>query len=405
MLRRAIGAARHKARTLLTQRMAARLSAPMRERLDALIAVDDDQPHSPLNRIKASSSSPSVGGMKRLLARLELIEATGVLGVDVGWVNGNYQRILFHSVRTASADRVRRMAAPRRHLALVCFLHQAWRDTLDQAVDMYGKLLDRNRKLVDERLDGMLKAQRHAVDRIVQRYRRLGAVLLDPDVADDELRARLLSTVPEAQLHEDDVVGRELAQVASRARHLEPPAVGLRAAGADLERHLAAGDLQAALAERDDERAGAGAVGHRVPVVAAGGARANRDPVADAGVGDVLPVGDHAGPRIDPLEDGLRVSEEGARLAIDLPEDAVLADGEERSAAAGVDQDLLEALVEVERLALADTAAGIVPCGVELREWQLPFALRGRPCYATSATKQSGGSSASNAQTKCRRSR
>ena len=203
VLRRAIGAARHKARTLLTQRMAERLSAPMRDRLDALIAVDDDQPHSPLNCIKASSSSPSVGGMKRLLARLELIEATGVLGVDVGWVNGNYQRILFHSVRTASADRVRRMAAPRRHLALVCFLHQAWRDTLDQAVDMYGKLLDRNRKRVEDRLDDMLKAQRHAVDRIVQRYRRLGAVLLDPDVGDDELRARMLSTVPEAQLHED----------------------------------------------------------------------------------------------------------------------------------------------------------------------------------------------------------
>ena len=34
-----------------------------------LVAVDDDQPHSPLNRIKASSSNPSVGGMKRLLAR------------------------------------------------------------------------------------------------------------------------------------------------------------------------------------------------------------------------------------------------------------------------------------------------------------------------------------------------
>ena len=203
VLRRAIGAARNKARTLLTQRMAERLSAPMRDRLDALIAVDDDQPHSPLNLIKASSSNPSVGGMKRLLARLELIEATGVLEVDVGWINGNYQRILFHSVRTASADRVRRMAAPRRHLALVCFLHQAWRDTLDQAVDMYGKLLNRNRKLVDDRLDDMLKAQRHAVDRIVQRYRRLGAVLLDPDVGDDELRARLLSTVPEEQLQED----------------------------------------------------------------------------------------------------------------------------------------------------------------------------------------------------------
>ena len=136
-----LGATRHKARALLTQRMAERLSAPMRDRLDAPAAGDDD-PHSPLHQIKASSSNPSVGDMKRLLTRLASIEATGVLEIDVAWVKGNYQRILFHSVRTASADRVREMAAPRRHLALVCFLHQAWRDTLDQAVDMYGKLLD-----------------------------------------------------------------------------------------------------------------------------------------------------------------------------------------------------------------------------------------------------------------------
>ena len=92
-LRRAVGGARQKARALLTQRMTERLSASMRDRLDALVAVGDDDPHSPLHRTKSGSSSPSVGGMKRLLARLELIEATGVLEVDVGWVNGNYQRI------------------------------------------------------------------------------------------------------------------------------------------------------------------------------------------------------------------------------------------------------------------------------------------------------------------------
>ena len=157
-LRRAVGAARQKARALLTQRMAERLSASMRDRLDALVDVGDDDPHSPLHRIKTGgTSSPSVGGMRRLLARLDLLEATGVLEIDVGWVNGNYQRNLFDSVRTASADRVREMAAPRRHLALVCFLHQAWRDTLDQAVDMYGKLLDHNRELVEARLDDLFK--------------------------------------------------------------------------------------------------------------------------------------------------------------------------------------------------------------------------------------------------------
>ena len=59
--------------------MAERLSPSMRDRLDALVAVGDDDPHSPLHRIKTGSSSPSVGGMKRLLARLQLVEATGVL--------------------------------------------------------------------------------------------------------------------------------------------------------------------------------------------------------------------------------------------------------------------------------------------------------------------------------------
>ena len=33
------------------------------------------KPHSPLHRIKASSSNPSVGGMKRLLAREENLQA------------------------------------------------------------------------------------------------------------------------------------------------------------------------------------------------------------------------------------------------------------------------------------------------------------------------------------------
>ena len=43
VLRRAAGAARHKARTLLTQRMAERLSVSMRNRLDALVAAGGDR--------------------------------------------------------------------------------------------------------------------------------------------------------------------------------------------------------------------------------------------------------------------------------------------------------------------------------------------------------------------------
>ena len=100
MLRRAVSPARQKARTGLMNRMMACLSESMRERLDALVAVSEDESFSALNRIKTTSSRASPAGMSQLLAKLELIEDTGVLEIDISWINGNYQRYLFHSVRT-----------------------------------------------------------------------------------------------------------------------------------------------------------------------------------------------------------------------------------------------------------------------------------------------------------------
>ena len=77
------------------------------------------------------------------MAQLKLIEATGVLWVDLSWLNGNYQRALFHQVRKTSLTRLRELAESRRHTASVCFLWQSYRDAVDQTVDMFDKLLTR----------------------------------------------------------------------------------------------------------------------------------------------------------------------------------------------------------------------------------------------------------------------
>ena len=45
--------------------------------------------------------------------------------------------------------------------------------------------------------------QRHAVDRIVPRYRGMGEVLLDPDIDDTDLRTRLFAVVSENELRGD----------------------------------------------------------------------------------------------------------------------------------------------------------------------------------------------------------
>jgi hypothetical protein len=133
---RIVGEQRARARELIFRRVAASIPNGLAGTLEDLLVVKPDETSSGLQAIKANPSKPSVDAMLTLLDKLRVIEATGVLGVDLLWLNGNYQRALFHQVRKFSVTRLRELAEPRRRAALVCFLWQSYRDAVDQVVDM-----------------------------------------------------------------------------------------------------------------------------------------------------------------------------------------------------------------------------------------------------------------------------
>jgi TnpA family transposase len=168
--------------------------------LDGLLDVKDGEAVSGLQRIKANPAKPSAHGMRTLLDKLAAIEATGVLGIDLSWLNGNYQRALFHYVRKCWAPRLREVARPRRQAALVCFLRQSYRDAVDQAVDMFDKLLTRASTQAEHELNDRLCRQRQTIKAALDALRALGAIILDDTVGDDELRPRLLAAVPRDEL-------------------------------------------------------------------------------------------------------------------------------------------------------------------------------------------------------------
>jgi hypothetical protein len=168
--------------------------------LDDLLVVDPNENVSRLQAIKATPSNPSADAMLRLVGKQKTIEATGVLGVDLSWFSGNYQRALFHQVRESSAARLRELAEPRRRAALVCFLWQSYRDAVDQAVDMFDKLLVRTLTQAQNELDQQLSQQRQTIQVSLAALRSLSRVILDDSIPDGELRARLFAEVPREEL-------------------------------------------------------------------------------------------------------------------------------------------------------------------------------------------------------------
>ena len=71
--------------------------------------VKPNETNSGLRAINANPSKSSVDAMLTFLEKLRVIEATGVLGVDLSWLNVNYQRAMFHQVRKFSVIRLREL--------------------------------------------------------------------------------------------------------------------------------------------------------------------------------------------------------------------------------------------------------------------------------------------------------
>src|ERR1700731_2162206 len=118
---------------------------------------------SALDKIKANRVTSSAPAMNALMPTMAAIEATGILGIALSWLNANYQRAMFPYVRKCTADRLRELTGPRRLATLTCFLRQSYRDTIDQAVDMFDKIIVRMQADTARELDEQMCKQRKTI--------------------------------------------------------------------------------------------------------------------------------------------------------------------------------------------------------------------------------------------------
>jgi len=198
-LRRLIITQRQQARQHIFERIADGLSNQLKENLDALLVVNESR-FSPLQSLKQPPGQASPASMLRLTDKLEQIQATGTLTVDLSWLNNNYQRSLARHVRRYSADRLRQLRSPRRYAALVCFLWQVYRDTIDYIVDMHDKIITGIYGRARTEIDEQTRKQRKMLRTSLKTLHTIGEILLDETIDDSTLRDVVFSRIGKATL-------------------------------------------------------------------------------------------------------------------------------------------------------------------------------------------------------------
>ena len=164
------------------------------QHLDDLLVVQDGR-MSRLQFFKEAPRAPSASAVLRLTEKLKAIAETGVLELDLLWLNNNYQRSLARYAKKSSVHRLKKAEASHRYASLICFLTQTHQDTTDFLIEMLDKLLCRISSQAERDVDEAIKQSRVSLQRSAKLFQTVAGVLLDEDVPDGSVRSNIFDEI------------------------------------------------------------------------------------------------------------------------------------------------------------------------------------------------------------------
>lgn len=138
--------------------------------------------------------------MKRLMEKLARIEEIGIIDINLSWLNNNYQRSLASYVRQCDAHRLREVESYHRYGAMVCFLWQTYQDTIDFAIDLNNKLIQKMENRAKVAFNTELVKKRKAIKESLSMFQTVAGVILDESVEDENVREIVFGQVPKEVL-------------------------------------------------------------------------------------------------------------------------------------------------------------------------------------------------------------
>lgn len=122
-LTRMIGEQRDRARREIFQRLMAAIVPETRARLDALLNTEGQT--SDFQRLKEPPGFPSAQALVRLADKLDRLQATGILSIDLSWLNNNFQKTLTRRAQQYTAYRLRELQEDHRSVFLAALFSLA----------------------------------------------------------------------------------------------------------------------------------------------------------------------------------------------------------------------------------------------------------------------------------------
>jgi TnpA family transposase len=118
-----------------------RLSPALRQAIDQLLLVPDDEQHSAFYRLKEYPPAPSIASIQAYLQRYHTVAETGIDACEIPVLTPEWLDYLFKQAKRYNAKDLKRFAAYKRYTLMVCFLLETRKTLLDHLVTMHDQYL------------------------------------------------------------------------------------------------------------------------------------------------------------------------------------------------------------------------------------------------------------------------
>jgi TnpA family transposase len=211
-LERWVVTARQQAHQEVYRRLEPLLDAPTRAQLDALLVATTTHARTPRIWLRRAAATNSPTAILNTLRKIQFCRDHGVERWDVSVLPPNRQKFLAQLTRHATTLSLQRLAPLRRYPALLAFLHQTLVDAIDETLDLFDRCLTEIEARARRELEVFRQQVARATNEKVGLFRTLGQVVLDPAIADGELRQAIYQQIPptvlEAAVAETDQIIR-----------------------------------------------------------------------------------------------------------------------------------------------------------------------------------------------------
>lgn len=209
-LKRIIQHERQKAREHIYTKIYGTLTTEHKACLDQYL-VTKNQRQSGLQRLKQPQGRASATAIIKITDKLDIIKSSGILDIDLSWLNNNLQRWMNRYVRQATASRLRDLTDKKRYALLVCFLKQHHRDLLDDLVRTYDKVINSTYNRTQQELNKKNHKEHKSIKSSLISFQTLANIILDENIPDHILRSSIYQKIDRNDLsHKRDEVSNWL---------------------------------------------------------------------------------------------------------------------------------------------------------------------------------------------------